>query len=211
MTTRAAAAFVSTLLAAAVLVVAFGPPGNRTSVVAHAHDLRLAAAVLYADGAPPGFSGGFNEQSCQACHFHAEVNSGPGRVSIAGVPERFVPGERYPITITLTRTAMTLGGFQLTARFTDGGAQAGALAPAPEDEHRIGIAVQGNIQYAGQRQKGAALAAPDTARWALVWIAPMAGAPVTLHVAANAADGDERADGDYIHTSVVHTSPAGHR
>ena len=180
-------------------------------MVGHANERSLGAGERYADGAPPGFSGGFNEQSCHACHFHAEVNSEPGRLTIAGVPKRFVGGERYPITITLARSGMMLGGFQLTARFTDGGEQAGALAAAPEDEERIGIAVQGSIQYAGQRRKGAALAAPSTGRWVLVWTAPMASAPVTFHVAANAADGDDRVDGDYIHTAVVETSPAGRR
>ena len=57
------------------------------------------------DGAPPGFSGGFKEESCNACHFHAEPNSGPGRVTIEGVPATFAPGERYMLTITLRQPA----------------------------------------------------------------------------------------------------------
>lgn len=211
MNPRAAAASAATLFTTATIVVAFGLLGDRSPEAASRDSDRLLAAARYGDGAPPGFSGGFNEQSCHACHFHADVNSGSGRVTIAGVPERFVAGERYPLTITLARPGMTLGGFQLTARVKDGGAQAGTLAPAAEDDERIGIDVQGDIQYAGQRQKGAALAAPDTARWALVWTAPMASVPVAFHVAANAADGDERVDGDYIHTAVVETSPAGPR
>jgi hypothetical protein len=168
---------------------------------------RDGAVLRYADGAPPGFSGGFNEQSCHACHFHADVNSGAGRVTIAGVPERFVAGQSYRLTVTLTRPGMTLGGFQLTARFTAGGTQAGTLAPALDENTRVGIAEQGNIQYAGQRQAGAALVAPNTARWTLVWTAPTTTAPVAFHVAANAADGDERVEGDYIHTAVAEASP----
>lgn len=211
MNPRAAAASAATLFTTATIVVGFGLLGDRSPEAASRDSDRLGAAARYADGAPPGFSGGFNEQSCHACHFHADVNSGSGRVTIAGVPERFVAGERYRLTITLARPGMTLGGFQLTARVTDGGAQAGTLAPAPEDAERIGIDVQGDVQYAGQRQTGAALAAPDTARWALVWTAPTASFPVAFHVAANAADGDDRVDGDYIHTAVVETSPAGPR
>jgi hypothetical protein len=171
--------------------------------------LRAAAETRYAEGAPPGFTGGFNEQSCHACHFHADVNAAPGKLTIVGVPERFVPGERYPLTITLTRPGMTLGGFQLTARFKDGGAQAGTLAPAPDEKARIGIDLQADVQYAGHRREGATLAATDTARWALVWTAPKVAAAVAFHLAANAADGDERVEGDYIHTTVVEASPAG--
>ena len=40
--------------------------------------VRLVASHAYAEGAPPGFSGGFKEDSCHACHFHAEPNSGAG-------------------------------------------------------------------------------------------------------------------------------------
>ena len=70
---RAAEGEVSTTLAAAVL----------------ATTVRLVASHAYAEGAPPGFSGGFKEESCHACHFHAELNSGGGRVTIEGVPATF--------------------------------------------------------------------------------------------------------------------------
>jgi hypothetical protein len=162
----------------------------------------------YAESAPPGFSGGFNEQTCHACHFHEDLNSGPGRVTIAGVPERFVAGERYPVTVTLTRAGMKLAGFQLTARFKDRGAQAGTLHPGPGEEARIGIDVQQDVQYANQRRKGAALAVPDTATWSLLWTAPKPVGPVVFHVAANAANADETAEGDYIHTAAVDVIPA---
>ncbi len=161
----------------------------------------------YAEGAPAGFSGGFNEQSCHACHFHADVDSGPGRVTITGVPDRFAAGERYPIVVTLTQAGMKLGGFQLTTRFKHDGAQAGTLAPAPGEEDRIGIDVQDDIQYANQRRNGAAIAASDTTMWSLVWTAPETASPVVFHVAANAADADDTAEGDYIHTAAADLIP----
>jgi hypothetical protein len=102
---------------------------------------------------------------------------------------------------------MKLAGFQLTARFKDGGSQAGTLAPGPGEEARIGIDVQEDVQYANQRRKGAVLSAPDTATWSLLWSAPAPVGPVMFHVAANAADADERAEGDYIHTAVVDVVP----
>jgi hypothetical protein len=161
----------------------------------------------YAEGAPPGFSGGFNEQSCHACHFHEEFNSGPGRVTIEGVPEGFRGGVRYPITVTLTRPGIKLAGFQLTARFKEGGVQAGTLAPGPGDEARVGVDEANGVHYANHRRQGAQLTAPDTARWSLVWTAPETSAPVVFHAAANAANADETVEGDYVHTTAVDALP----
>jgi hypothetical protein len=167
--------------------------------------VRLVASHAYAEGAPPGFSGGLKEDSCQACHFHEEPNAAPGRVAIDGVPATFTPGERYTLTVTLTRPGMKLAGFQLAARFRDGGAQAGTLAPGPDDAGRIKVESQSGVQYAGQNKAGAAVAA-DAVKWTVVWTAPQSGGAVTFDVAANAANGNESADGDFIYTASVPSS-----
>jgi hypothetical protein len=169
--------------------------------------VRLVASHAYADGAPPGFSGGFKEDSCHACHFHEEPNAAPGRVAVDGVPTTFTPGERYALTITLTRSGMKLGGFQLTARFKDGGAQAGILAPGPDDGGRVKVDNQAGVQYAGQNKAGASVGAADAAKWTVVWTAPTSGGKVTFDVAANAANGNESADGDFVYTTTVEVAP----
>jgi hypothetical protein len=166
-----------------------------------------APAPGYAEGAPPGFSGGFGEQSCHGCHFEAEVNEKPGQLTIDGVPDRFAAGERYLLTIELSRPGMKMGGFQLAARMESGGMQAGTIAPGPGETERIAVELQSGVQYASQRRPGTALAASDTARWTLVWTAPMATGPVQIHVAANAADNDESIRGDYVYTAVVRSRP----
>src|SRR5690606_36899512 len=129
---RAAAGQVSTTAAVAVL----------------AASMRLVASHAYADGAPPGFSGGFKEESCHACRFDAEPNTSPGRVTIDGAPAAYEPGARFTLTITLTRTEMKRAGFQLASRFEGTGAQAGTLAPGPGDEKRVALATADGIQYA---------------------------------------------------------------
>ena len=161
----------------------------------------------YADAAPPGFSGGFGEPSCHACHFHAELNSGPGRVTVSGAPERFTAGARYPLTITLSRPGMKLGGLQLTVRFKDDGAQAGVLAADAGDRDRVRIDVQRAVQYVNQRREGTRLGSSSTAVWKLIWTAPPARGPVVFHATANAADGDETVEGDFVHTSAVESAP----
>ena len=162
----------------------------------------MSRAAAYADGAPPGFTGGFGESSCDACHFEATVNTPPGRVTLIGVPERFVAGQTYPILITLSRPGMVIGGFQFAARFDDGGAQSGTLAPGTGEEKRIKVEA-GNIHYANQRQTGTDLAEPGTAKWTLHWTAPESPGTVRFHVAANAADKDDAARGDYVYTAAA--------
>ena len=160
----------------------------------------------YAEGAPPGFSGGSGE-SCHACHFEAEVNQKPGLLTLVGLPERFTPGERYTLTVSLTRPGLKLGGFQLSARL-ENGSQAGTLTAPPDNGGRMGVETQGGIQYASQRRPGATPVAADTARWTVLWQAPDAPAQaVQIQVAANAADGDESVRGDYVYTAVLKTSP----
>ena len=168
--------------------------------------VRPVPVAAYADGAPPGFSGGFKETSCDACHFENDLNAKPGQLTITGVPERFAAGERYPLTLTLSRPGMRMGGFQLTARMAEGGAQAGTLAPAEGEERRLAIQVSNNVQYANQRKPGSELSAADTIRWTVLWTAPAAGA-VQFHAAANAADNDESARGDYVYTTTVRAAP----
>lgn len=169
--------------------------------------LRLAVSHAYADGPPLGFSGGFKEDSCHACHFHAEPNAGPGRLTLEGAPATFAPGERYTLAITLRRPGMKVAGFQLAARFKDGGAQAGTLAAGPGEVERVAVATQSGLEYAGQKKAGTTVGADSAATWTIVWTAPDRGAPVIFHVAANAADGNDRADGDFVYTTMAQSAP----
>ena len=128
--------------------------------------IRQAPVAAYADGAPSGFTGGFKQQAGDACHFEAALNSAPGQATLTGVPERYVAGQQYPLTVTLSRPGMVIGGFQLAARLVEGGAQAGALAPAPGDETRIRIE-PGAIQtpISDRRARRSSSPASRSGRW----------------------------------------------
>jgi hypothetical protein len=163
----------------------------------------------YADGAPPGFTGGFGESSCDACHFEHDINAKPGQLTVTGVPERYTPGAHYTLTITLVRPEMKIGGFQLAARMDGSGAQAGTLAPASGEEKRVAIDSASGIQYARQRREGAEPAPPGLVRWEVAWTAPAVPGAVQFDVAANAGDGDDAARGDYVYTAAARTTVAG--
>jgi hypothetical protein len=160
------------------------------------------ARVAYRDGPPPGFSSGFGEDNCQACHFGDSVNIRPGRLSISA-PERYSPGETYPVTVTLTRPGMKVGGFQLTARFAERGAQAGTLTIAEGDRDRMKVQADRGVQYAHHQRAGAQLTAPDVVRWTLRWTAPAGGGggAVLFNAAGNAANADESQFDDFVYTA----------
>jgi len=166
----------------------------------------LPTSTHYVDGAPPGFSGGFDENACDACHFEAAPNTAPGSIALTGIPDVFTPGASYDVTVTLDHAEATRGGFQLTARLAETGAQAGTLEAGSGQDTRIKVERQSEIQYASQRREGA-VRSNDTFAWVLSWTAPDVpdGTVVQFHAAANAADNDETAEGDFVFTTVVET------
>ena len=88
---------------------------------------------------------------------------------------------------------MQRGGFQLSARYTDG-MQAGYFLPLP------GVAVDTAAGIAYVRTS-VDTPAPDSARWFFEWTVPdTAVGPIAFHAAANAANGDASAFGDFIYT-----------
>lgn len=157
---------------------------------------------VYRDGPPAGFSGGFGEDHCQACHFGDKVNSSPGSVRISA-PAHYTPGETYNVTITLMRPGMAIGGFQFTSRFEVGGAQAGTLGLADGQQDRVKVLKDRGVQYAFHLRPGSQLTATDVVRWTLRWTAPPERRAVLFHVAANAANGDDSQSGDFVYISRV--------
>jgi hypothetical protein len=162
----------------------------------------LSAGYAYRDGPPPGFSSGFGEDHCQACHFGDRVNPSPGSLTISA-PERYSPGETYTVMVTLTRPGMAIGGFQLTARFEDGGAQAGTVALSEGDQDRVKVVTDRGVQYAYHLRQGTGLTAPDVVRWTLRWTAPASRRSVLFNAAANAANADDSQFGDFVYTASV--------
>ncbi len=164
-----------------------------------------AAAVYYADGAPPGHSGGFGEPTCQRCHFDAEAREG-GRLEVAGFPTTWRPGRGYPLVVRLRSPGMAGAGFQLAARFCDG-RQAGHWRT---DGGGVGVAApdSSGVRYVGHTRP-ARPGPGGEAVWRFTWIAPEeSGAPVRLHLAANAANGDDSEFGDAVYADSLTSAPA---
>jgi hypothetical protein len=169
-----------------VLVAAMLPDGN--------HCVLMASA----SGPIPARTGGFGEMSCYQCHWDNPLNDPGGRLSLAGVPDTYIPGERYLITVAIAHPELVKGGFQMSARFEDG-RNAGtlrnpdALTSTVTDEMAHVTYIQHTMQGARKVQ--------GEARWEVEWTAPAEGGAMVFHAAANASNGDASPLGDFIYTA----------
>ena len=156
----------------------------------------------YPEGPPVAHTGGFGEPTCHRCHFDQPINAPGGSLRLVGVPEVYTAGARYVLTIELARPEMQRGGFQLAARFANGGSvarQAGRLGML-DDRVEVVRDDSSAVQYAHHTEAGTVLATPDTIRWMIAWSAPeMATARVVFHVSANAANDDASEFGDFVY------------
>jgi len=158
----------------------------------------------FKDGPPARTTGGFGEESCIGCHFGADENDGHGRIFLEGLPERYLPNERYSVVVHLTRHGMAAGGFQLAARRDDGLTQAGSFEVPADEETRVGILRERGVEFAHHTWDGVDTVAPDSAAWHLVWVAPEeAVGTVFFHGAGVAADDDDSQIGDHVYTTEV--------
>src|SRR3989442_13776722 len=78
------------------------------------------AALAFKEGPYPNVTGGFGEQSCHLCHLDNPVNAPGGTLALAGVPQSYVPGQTYELTVPLARGGMRPGGLEYAARFAGG-------------------------------------------------------------------------------------------
>lgn len=142
------------------------------------------------------FTGGFGEQSCHSCHFDYDINQPEGEFTVSGIDESYEAGQTYTISLQVKRDDMNRGGFQMTARFEDG-SQAGEFELTDNLTTTPNIA--NDITYL-QHAVGEVEAENGQKSWEIIWTAPgQADQPITFHMAANAANGDASAFGDWIY------------
>jgi hypothetical protein len=156
--------------------------------------------VAYKDGPVPGRTGGFGGPTCQACHQDNPINTPGGELSLTGIPERYTPGETYPITVRLKKPELARGGFSMAARFVSGESARRQAGEWQADERvTFNTDAQTNVRYAQHSSVGSRPAAPGSIEWELHWKAPIDAGPIQFNVAANAANDDASPLGDFIY------------
>jgi hypothetical protein len=178
--------------------------GGLLLVVAAITTITPAGLRSFAEGPFPGYTGGFNEPTCQQCHIGNGLNDAAGTLELS-VPPAFSPGKTYDITVTLERQALERGGFQLAARVAEGpsaGADAGRLhASTPGLQLIKGHG--GKVTYVQHTPEGTRTGTPGSIAWTFRWTAPSESVPVRFDVAANASNNDESPLDDFVYARSV--------
>ena len=162
----------------------------------------VAFPATYKDGPPPGHTGGFGEPTCRECHFDNPPAEETGGLRLHGFARRAAPDSVHRVVVELARPGMVRAGFQLAVRWGAGprkGASAGTLVA---DDPRVQVVAgdSGDVRYAQHTLDGSALEAEGESTWSFRWRSPGKCGPVTVHLAANAANGDDSEFGDHVYS-----------
>jgi hypothetical protein len=125
---------------------------------------------------------GLEDADVAGCHCH-NVAPDPGvTLNLMGVPERYVPGEVYELTITaaggpaVTEVALNSGGFMVTC--TNGSFE------VPEGSDLVQI-------FNDDQSASHTMAGNDFRQWRLIWRAPAEGTgDAVFYMSANTVNGD---------------------
>src|SRR5690349_4245024 len=86
----------------------------------------------YITGPDPGVNGIFGPTvtcAMSGCHDDRPMNATGGSLTLSGLPAQWVPGQAYPLTVTIQRTGAVLYGFELSAVVDSNNQQAGTFTP----------------------------------------------------------------------------------
>ncbi|NPA85239.1 MAG: hypothetical protein GXO07_04445 [Crenarchaeota archaeon] len=164
--------------------------------------MKRLAFVLLATMMVPLFamSNGAPNFSCTMCHQDAKPIA-PQNIVISGLPQYYEPGKAYKLTIEIkdvnecTPAMVACGGFALQA-------SAGEFKIIDPENTFIAQPAPGE-SFVTHTKAGSMMK-----KWTVEWIAPQEPQPVTLKVAALAANGDGTPFGDYFGMKVFQVQPA---
>jgi hypothetical protein len=120
-----------------------------------------------------------------------------GELTLNGVPESFIPGYQYEFIIVMKHLMLQSGGFQLTVRNIDG-TTAGELSIV-DKRAQITTDSKSGRSYAQHSIDGTKAKTKGIISWLIRWQAPTNEDKLIINVAANAANDDASAFGDYIY------------
>lgn len=159
------------------------------------------------DGPPAGRTGAPGELTCATsdCHSSFPLNSGPGVLSISGLPATYSPNQEITVTVTLNQASRQLYGFEVTALDSQN-RRAGELSVTESSRtKRITGEISDNLrEYVTHNINGTSPNGTNQNSWTFKWKAPAQSVGrVTFYVAGNAANSSGTSLGDYIYTKTA--------
>jgi uncharacterized protein (TIGR03437 family) len=171
----------------------------------------------YATGPDPRKTGAPGDQTCaqSQCHTGTALNAGGGSISLtSSAGSTYTPGQQQTLTLTITDSRARVYGFQASARLNSNlsGGQAGSFTAGTSQivicdngstKGTAGCPSSSPVQFIEHNR------ALTTNTINFSWTAPAADVgPVTIYVAANAANGNNNESGDHIYTTSLKLTAA---
>ncbi len=170
-------------------------------------------------GEPPNFT------SCGSagCHDDSPLNSGSTQVdlNLGGADVNYTPGQQYTVTISLSRTGLVRGGFQIIALQDNDITKSPGIITLSEPSrtqridaahpHPGGCATQNKV-WIEHTDGGIDSVTNDTIKWQFNWLAPASDAgSITFYLATIDANKDLDNTGDqaYTLTKTISASTVG--
>lgn len=169
-------------------------------------------AYSYIRGPKNARTGAPGESICvqSDCHVDHQVNEGPGKLSLLGVPKTYQPGTSYPIIVQLQQKGQKDWGFELTV-INANLDSAGTIQRYDQHLMQMGEAeVDGHPRYyLKHTRNGIHRGESDgPVQWHFTWQAPdTSEGVISFYVAGNAGNANRKPTGDYIYQTVVKTNP----
>src|SRR5438067_2785004 len=172
----------------------------------------------YASGPDPRYTGapGDSANACASagCHDTTPLNGGGGSVQLTSpAGTSYGPGQQQTFTITINDDKAKKYGFQMTARM-DSNPENGQAGDFIAGTQQIVICENSSLKPAAGCPSGRPVqfiehSQPFLANTIKVtWTAPSSNVgPVTIYVAANAANGDANNTGDHIYAAKLQLCP----
>jgi hypothetical protein len=154
-------------------------------------------AIATAPQPPAQRTGAPGENTCGSCHTGTLLANGSISISISA--SEYIPGDTYPVVITIADPLQLRWGFEITALKNSNNSMAGSFQSTTQ---LTGIQSAGGKTYAGHNNNGAVLplnpqdgthwgTLNGPVSWAVNWIAPAQGSgTVTFYASGVAANGD---------------------
>jgi uncharacterized protein (TIGR03437 family) len=178
------------------------------------------------DAGAAGVPGENGSCSQSGCHTGTPVNGGGGSVTVTFPGDlTYTPGATQHLVVTIDDSKQRKWGFELTARLDSDVTQvAGSFSPTDRRTQlmcssldlvqfdNFNTACPNNLPlaYIEQTLAGYSANQPNPGKYEFDWNPPAADVgPVTIYVAANAANGDLTQNGDHIYTATYNLTAAG--
>ncbi len=177
----------------------------------------IMTSSILSDNGKAGKTGSPGELTCRDCHGDFAANSGGGSITISNTGMtnwQYVPGQTYPITVTVARTGSTIFGLGvecLTATNTN----AGSFVITNTAATQLKSATVSGVSRTNVVQQLNGGLTNNTKSFTFNWTAPAAGTgTVKFYFAGIAGNNDGNESGDYVYnssqtvTELACTSPA---